>query len=114
MAFKPAKWPRKLRSQEWFGGTSKDAIYHRSWMKNQGLPADLLDVAVENAVIEALKTAPGAVAKAKLLFRNLVGDVDQETVDTTIMALADCWESDETRKGLEAFFNKQSMPWTLK
>ncbi|MEO1639471.1 MAG: dihydroxy-acid dehydratase, partial [Pseudomonadota bacterium] len=43
MAFKPAKWPRKLRSQEWFGGSSKDAIYHRSWMKNQGLPADLLD-----------------------------------------------------------------------
>ena len=43
MAFTPAKWPRKLRSQEWFGGSSKDAIYHRSWMKNQGLPADLLD-----------------------------------------------------------------------
>ncbi len=43
MTFKPAKWPRKLRSQEWFGGSSKDAIYHRSWMKNQGLPADLLD-----------------------------------------------------------------------
>ncbi len=29
--------------QEWFAGTSKDAIYHRSWMKNQGLPADLFD-----------------------------------------------------------------------
>ncbi len=43
MIFKPAAWPRKLRSQEWFGGTGKDAIYHRSWMKNQGLPADLLD-----------------------------------------------------------------------
>ncbi len=43
MTFKPATWPRKLRSQEWFGGTGKDAIYHRSWMKNQGLPADLLD-----------------------------------------------------------------------
>ncbi len=41
--FKPATWPRKLRSQEWFSGTSKDAIYHRSWMKNQGLPADLFD-----------------------------------------------------------------------
>jgi L-arabonate dehydrase len=41
--FKPAPWPRKLRSQEWFSGTSKDAIYHRSWMKNQGLPADLFD-----------------------------------------------------------------------
>ena len=43
MTFNPAPWPRKLRSQEWFGGTSKDAIYHRSWMKNQGLPADLFD-----------------------------------------------------------------------
>jgi len=43
MTFIAAPWPRKLRSQEWFGGTSKDAIYHRSWMKNQGLPADLFD-----------------------------------------------------------------------
>ena len=43
MTFKPAIWPRRLRSQEWFAGTSKDAIYHRSWMKNQGLPADLFD-----------------------------------------------------------------------
>lgn len=41
--FKPAAWPRKLRSQEWFSGTSKDAIYHRAWMKNQGLPADMFD-----------------------------------------------------------------------
>lgn len=43
MSFAPAKWPRKLRSQEWFGGTTRDHIYHRSWMKNQGLPADLFD-----------------------------------------------------------------------
>ncbi|MBI1220069.1 MAG: dihydroxy-acid dehydratase [Rhodobacteraceae bacterium] len=43
MTFVPAKWPRKLRSQTWFGGTTKDNIYHRSWMKNQGLPADLFD-----------------------------------------------------------------------
>ncbi len=43
MTFEPAKWPRKLRSQEWFGGDSRDHIYHRSWMKNQGLPADLFD-----------------------------------------------------------------------
>jgi L-arabonate dehydrase len=43
MTFTPAPWPRKLRSSEWFGGTSRDNIYHRSWMKNQGLPADLFD-----------------------------------------------------------------------
>ncbi|MBX9462737.1 MAG: dihydroxy-acid dehydratase [Aquamicrobium sp.] len=43
MKFRKAEWPRRLRSQEWFGGTSRDHIYHRSWMKNQGLPADLFD-----------------------------------------------------------------------
>ncbi|KAA9010611.1 L-arabinonate dehydratase [Histidinibacterium aquaticum] len=43
MAFKPAQWPRKLRSQEWFGGNTRDHIYHRGWMKNQGLPHHLFD-----------------------------------------------------------------------
>jgi dihydroxy-acid dehydratase len=43
MSFVPAEWPRKLRSQEWFAGSEKDQIYHRSWMKNQGLPSDLFD-----------------------------------------------------------------------
>ncbi|MEO3999290.1 L-arabinonate dehydratase [Mesorhizobium sp. CAU 1732] len=43
MTFQKADWPRKLRSHEWYGGTSRDHIYHRSWMKNQGLPADLFD-----------------------------------------------------------------------
>jgi dihydroxy-acid dehydratase len=41
--FEPAPWPRRLRSQEWYEGTSKDVIYHRGWMKNQGYPDDLFD-----------------------------------------------------------------------
>ncbi|TJZ90306.1 dihydroxy-acid dehydratase [Paracoccus gahaiensis] len=43
MTFTPAPWPRRLRSQEWYGGTSRDVIYHRGWMKNQGYPHDLFD-----------------------------------------------------------------------
>lgn len=43
MTFKPAKWPRRLRSAEWYEGSSKDVIYHRGWMKNQGYPDDLFD-----------------------------------------------------------------------
>ena len=34
---------RKLRSQAWFGGPSKDAFMHRSWMKNEGFPLDMFD-----------------------------------------------------------------------
>ena len=43
MGFLPARWPRRLRSQEWYGGTSRDNIYHRGWLKNQGYPHDLFD-----------------------------------------------------------------------
>ncbi|MFD1913665.1 L-arabinonate dehydratase [Halodurantibacterium flavum] len=43
MAFKPAPWPRPLRSTHWYSGTSRDTIYHRGWMKNQGWPHDLFD-----------------------------------------------------------------------
>jgi len=43
MSNKNKTWPRKLRSQEWYGGTSRDAIYHRGWLKNQGYPNDVFD-----------------------------------------------------------------------
>lgn len=43
MSKKNKTWPRKLRSREWFGGTSRDAIYHRGWLKNQGYPNDVFD-----------------------------------------------------------------------
>ncbi|HJV95764.1 MAG TPA: IlvD/Edd family dehydratase [Albitalea sp.] len=31
------------RSQAWFGKTDRDGFVHRSWLKNQGYPHDLLD-----------------------------------------------------------------------
>src|SRR5689334_92462 len=37
------KKPRRLRSQEWFGKADRDGFMHRSWMKGQGYPEDLLD-----------------------------------------------------------------------
>jgi len=43
MSNKKKTWPHKLRSQEWYGGTSRDAIYHRGWLKNQGYPNDVFD-----------------------------------------------------------------------
>ncbi|MCC7041379.1 MAG: dihydroxy-acid dehydratase [Burkholderiales bacterium] len=42
----PKKPPRKkpdLRSRKWFGVADRDAIVHRSWMKNQGIPHDQFD-----------------------------------------------------------------------
>lgn len=33
----------KRRSSDWYGKADKDGYAHRSWMKNQGLPADVFD-----------------------------------------------------------------------
>lgn len=38
-----AQGKKNLRSQQWFGGTNRNAFIHRSWMKNQGWPGDLFD-----------------------------------------------------------------------
>lgn len=32
---------KKLRSEQWFGGTDKMGFVHRSWMRNQGYPDDM-------------------------------------------------------------------------
>ena len=37
------KTTRKLRSQTWFNSHDRDALVHRSWMKNQGIPHDQFD-----------------------------------------------------------------------
>ena len=34
------KAKKKLRSQEWFGGSDKMGFIHRSWLRNQGYPND--------------------------------------------------------------------------
>ncbi len=40
MSKRPGKSKRKLRSESWFGRNDRDALVHRSWMKNQGFPHD--------------------------------------------------------------------------
>ncbi len=43
MTKKPPKKKAELRSRKWFGLADRDAIVHRSWMKNQGIPHDQFD-----------------------------------------------------------------------
>ena len=43
MTKKPPTGKRELRSTKWFGRNDRDALVHRSWMKNQGFPHDLFD-----------------------------------------------------------------------
>jgi methylglutaconyl-CoA hydratase len=72
---------------------------------------DGLDDAIEAEVLPYLFCAPGAVAEAKALMRDLAGRVTPEQVDLAIDALARRWQSDEAREGVGAFFDKRAPSW---
>ncbi|MGJ8545041.1 MAG: crotonase/enoyl-CoA hydratase family protein [Sulfitobacter sp.] len=75
------------------------------------VPADQLDAAVEAEVIPYLSCAPGAVAAAKQLARDLGPRIDADVVAHTIEALAARWETDEAAEGIGAFFDKRKPGW---
>ncbi len=75
------------------------------------VPAQDLDAAIEAEVVPYLSCAPGAVAAAKQLARDLGPRIDAEVVEHTIAALAARWETDEAAEGIGAFFDKRKPAW---
>ena len=73
--------------------------------------ADDLAAAVEAEVAPYLSCAPGAVAAAKALARDLGPRIDTAVVEHTIAALAARWESPEAAEGIGAFFDKRKPGW---
>lgn len=71
---------------------------------------ELMSEALEEARLY-LATAPGAVAAAKALARSLARSLDEARIEESIMALADCWEQDEAKEGIAAFFEKRKPNW---
>lgn len=70
-----------------------------------------LDAAIEAEVLPYLSCAPGAVAAAKKLARDLGPRIDAQVVEHTIAALAERWETDEAAEGIGAFFDKRKPAW---
>lgn len=77
----------------------------------RAVPAENLAAAIEAEVTPYLACAPGAVASAKALIRDLGPRVDDAVIDRTIRALVDRWETDEAREGIGAFFDKRKPAW---
>lgn len=78
----------------------------------RAVPAGTLDAAVEAEVAPYLDVAPGAVGAAKALARALGPTIDDEVIADTISRLADTWEGEEARHGIEAFLDKSAARWT--
>jgi methylglutaconyl-CoA hydratase len=73
--------------------------------------SDELDAEIETEVSAFLECAPGAVASAKMLVQTLARDTTGDPVQYSVGLLADRWESEEGRAGIEAFLKRQPMPW---
>ena len=72
---------------------------------------DQLDAAVERELADLLQCAPGAVAATKKLISYVHGHDLPTSMTYAADKLADAWETDEGRAGIEAFFAKRPPPW---
>lgn len=73
-----------------------------------------LDELTERELSHLLQCAPGAVADTKRLIRFVSTHTADENFDYTVNALADAWETDEIKEGIDAFLNKRRPNWVVK
>lgn len=77
----------------------------------KAVPEEALDEAIEAEVRPYLNCAPEAVARAKALARRLGPKIDDEVIDHTIGELVACWNGEEAKEGVSAFFEKRKADW---
>jgi methylglutaconyl-CoA hydratase len=70
-----------------------------------------LETCIEEVVVEHLQAAPGAVAATKRLIDYVSTHDLEENLAWTAERLADAWETEEGRAGIDAFLSKTTPPW---
>ena len=76
----------------------------------KGVSADKLDEAVEEEISELLRCAPEAVFAAKRLIAEVRGKEPDDVRSATIEKLANAWESESIKEGIDAFFSNENLP----
>lgn len=73
--------------------------------------ADRLDEAVEHEISQLLQAAPGAVSDTKKLIQYVSSHSGADNMIYTSDRLADAWEKEEGKIGVQSFLNKELPPW---
>lgn len=75
------------------------------------VPPNDLDASVEDQVLPYLSCAPGAVAAAKRLARQMGPAITAAEIEASINMLVDIWEGTEAVEGINAFFDRRKPGW---
>lgn len=93
-------------------GTLFDAERAREiGLLTETVPGSGLTVRIEALVREHLQAAPGAVAATKRLIAYVNSHGMEESFAYTAERLADAWQTEEGRAGIDSFLNKTRPPW---
>ncbi|MCF6231930.1 MAG: crotonase/enoyl-CoA hydratase family protein [Rhodobacteraceae bacterium] len=75
----------------------------------RSVPEGDLSAAIDAEVVPYLSCAPGAVAAAKALVRDLGPRIDKAAIDLSITALVAAWETQEAKQRISAFLAKRPL-----
>ena len=75
------------------------------------VPGNTLDPALETEIAPFFAAAPKAAGAAKRLARGLGPRIDDALIESTIIQLADTWESEDAQEGIAAFLEKRKPRW---
>lgn len=83
----------------------------RYGLVSEAVAPDRLDAAVGAEIDLVLACAPGAVAVTKKLFEYVLRHGPADNLTYTVDRLADFWETDEAKEGMQSFFEKRKPRW---
>ena len=78
---------------------------------SKAVSTEKLDEAIEKEINELLRCSPEAVSATKRLIAEVRGKNPAEVRVATIEKLANAWESESIKEGIDAFFSKRKPVW---
>ena len=84
---------------------------HKIGLINELVKPEEIDVSVGKYVEFFKKTSKKAVSASKALIQTLRPPISDKIIDDTAVKLADAWETNDAKKGIEGFLKKTRVIW---
>ena len=81
-------------------------------MVAKAVSSQCLEEEIEKEITELLRCAPESVSSTKNLISEVRGKEHQDVREYTIEKLADAWETESVKEGIDAFLSKRKTAWS--